>query len=333
MKRIRSWYMIAGPVLVLVLLLVLDPDSGLAIKMPFSPGTIELMLKILSGLLLVSLAFWTTKILLDYPESDTQMLYMRVRYQDSIAAGLALIARTILFGIILYAFASSAHSAPSVCCYIPAQATTYAPMLKIEQRRFWTLHPLPEMLGGLVEQESCLSLTHSKCWNPGSRLKTAREEGAGFGQTTRAYNADGTLRFDALTELVSAHSELAGLTWNNVYESPGLQLRAMVLKSLDNFKALSMVTDAIARLAFSDAAYNGGLSGVKSERRACGMKVGCDPQLWFGNVEMTCLKSKAALYGRNACTINREHVTNVMLVRSGLSRRNLTYRRSIFVTF
>lgn len=322
MKRFRTWFTVAGPLLVLALLLVLDPDSGLNIKV-FDPGTTVLMLKILSGLLLVSLTFWTVKVLLDYPDADTRRLF-DLAQKGSTSAGLALIARMILFAAVLYAFASSAHAAPDVRSYIPSQARTYAPMLKVEQARFWALHPAPEMLAGLVEQESCLLLTHSKCWNPASKLKTAREEGAGLGQITRAYRADGSERFDALAELRSAHSELAGLTWDNVYKSPELQLRAIALKVQDDFKALAMVADPRARLDFADAAYNGGLGGVRSERRTCGLKKGCDPQKWFGNVELTCLKSKAELYGRNACTINREHVQMVSRVRSAKYRGLMT---------
>jgi hypothetical protein len=319
MRRFRTWYTVVGPLLVIALLLVLDPDSGFGIKV-FSPGTTVLLLKILSGLLLVSCAFWTTKILFDYPEADTRMLFKQVReshYESGkIAAAVALLARVVMFGIVLYAFASSAHAGQDVRSYIPAQAKTYAPMLKSEQMRFWAGHPQPYLLAGLVEQETCLSLTHSRCWNPASRLKSAREEGAGLGQLTRAYRKDGSERFDALAELRSAHPELAGLTWENIYQSPEMQLRAIVLKILDIFKSLRMVDADADRLAFSDAAYNGGLGGVQNERRACGLKVGCDPQRWFGHVEQVCLKSKAALYGRNACTINREHVMMVMKVRS-----------------
>jgi hypothetical protein len=251
---------------------------------------------------------------LDYPQADTQSLFGQAR-DGNVGAGLALVARMIMFAVVVYAFASSAH-ASDVRSYIPTGANTYAPVLKAEQTRFWAQHPAPELLAGLVEQESCLSLTHSRCWNPSSRLKTQREEGAGLGQITRAFRADGSERFDALAEMRSAHRELAGLTWANVYERPDLQLRAIVLKVQDDFKALSVVTDPRLRLDFADAAYNGGRRGVTDERRACGLKAGCDPQIWFGHVELTCLKSKAALYGRDACQINREHVQMVIRVRS-----------------
>jgi len=319
--RFRTHFNIFGPLLVILMLFALDPDSGFGIKL-FSPTTTVLVLKMLNGVMLVSVTFWLVKLLLDYPEADTQTLFRDVR-RGNTGSGLALIARMVLFGAILSALASSVHAA-DVRTYIPAQAATYTPMLKAEQLRFWPAHPEPELLAGLVEQESCISLTHARCWNPASRLKTQREEGAGLGQLTRAYRADGSERFDALAEMRGAHRELAGLTWANVYTSPDLQLRAMVLKVQDDFKALAMVTDPRLRLDFADAAYNGGRGGLLNERRACGMKAGCNPQVWFGHVELVCLKSKAALYGRDACQINREHVQMVIRVRSAKYRTLMT---------
>ena len=156
-----------------------------------------------------------------------------------------------------------------------------------------------------------------KCWNPQSRLKTSREEGAGLGQLTRAWRPDGSLRFDALAEMRQAHPALRELSWSTIYNRPDLQLRAVILKVRGDYMGLRMVSDPWERLAFADAAYNGGAGGVSKERRACGLTAGCDPQRWFGNVERTCLKSRAALYaGRSACDINRHHVTDVLLVRS-----------------
>lgn len=100
-------------------------------------------------------------------------------------------------------------------------------------------------------------------------------------------------------------------------------MRAVVLKMRDNYqyyqKYSSNVTEAYA---FADAAYNGGIGGVDNERRACKLASWCDHTRWFDNVERLCLKSKAALYGnRSACDINRHHVSDVLLTRSGKYRK------------
>lgn len=97
------------------------------------------------------------------------------------------------------------------------------------------------------------------------------------------------------------------------------------MKSKDNYESfLPYSFNTLEALAFADAAYNGGLKGVNEERRACLLTKGCDHTKWFGNTELLCLKSKAALYGnRSACDINRHHVTDVILTRS--SKYNLYY--------
>lgn len=171
----------------------------------------------------------------------------------------------------------------------------------------------------MIEHESCLSLTHSRCWNAKSRLKSSREEGAGLGQITRAYNTDGSIRFDALQELKTKHPvALKELNWTTVYSRPDLQIRAVVLKMRDNIKYYQPYSSTFDdALAFADAAYNGGVGGLDRERRACKVSSGCDHTKWFGNVEKYCMKSKAVLYGnRSACDINRHHVKDVLLVRA-----------------
>jgi hypothetical protein len=202
--------------------------------------------------------------------------------------------------------------------YIPKNASQYLPLLKQEQALHFLDHPYPAYFGALIEHESCLSLTHSRCWNPQSRFKTAREEGGGLGMLTRAYTASGGLRFDSLASMRRAHAdELKDLKWSVLYTRPDLQIRAVILMTRDNYKALYAVKDPYQRLAMADAAYNGGLGGLNKERRACGLKAGCDPQKWFNNVEKTCMKGKTALYGkRSACDINRNHVRDVLTVRS-----------------
>lgn len=207
--------------------------------------------------------------------------------------------------------------AQNVKTFIPTNANIYLPTVKSEQLLNWKDHPIPAQLPALIEHESCISLTHSRCWSPTSKLKTQREEGAGLGQITRAYTANGKLRFDALEEIKNKHKSLNEFTWENVYSRPDLQVRAVVLKSKDNYNSLSMITSSTERLKFSDAAYNGGLGGVQNERRACQLKTGCNPQLWKDNVSNTCLKSKSPLYGaRSACDINRFHVVDVTETRT-----------------
>lgn len=173
-------------------------------------------------------------------------------------------------------------------------------------------------LASLAEHESCVSLKHSRCWNPKSKLKTSREEGSGIFQLTRAYTSYGTIRFDALSELRSLHkTELKELSWSNIYTRPDLQLRAGVLKMRDNYRYYIKYTDKENALAFADAAYNGGIGGLDKERRACKISGSCDSSKWFDNVEKFCMKSKAALYGqRSACDINRHHVKDVLVIRS-----------------
>lgn len=178
--------------------------------------------------------------------------------------------------------------------------------------------PFPHLLAALIEHESCISLTHSKCWNPKSRLKSAREEGAGLGQITRAYTKDGSLRFDSLADMRRKYPlELGEWSWYNVYDRPDLQIRAIILMMRDNYKSYSLVPDKFEAYAFADASYSGGTRDLNSERRACMMISGCDANKWFGNVEKYCMKSKVALYGaRSACDINRNHVTDVLIQRA-----------------
>jgi hypothetical protein len=200
----------------------------------------------------------------------------------------------------------------------PAKAHQYLPTLKRQIQELMPGFPAPAYFGGLIEHESCISLTHSRCWSPTSRLRTDREEGAGLGQITRTFNPDGSLRFDAIADArrIDPHG-LNDLRWETVYQRPDLQMRVIVLMTRATYHKLSKVTpDPLHRLAMTDAAYNGGLQGVLNERRACASRPACDPDLWFGHVENTCLKSKRPLYGtRSACDINRHHVRDVLLNR------------------
>jgi hypothetical protein len=272
-------------------------------------------LAILQGVWAVAASHWARKALLDYPQADLGALFKKAG-EESTGAGLAIIGISIFFLAAILVFSPRAKAAE-----LPQNFLKYGPILKAEQQRLWPNHPDAAILAALVEQESCANLRSAKCWSPSARLKSAREEGAGFGQITKAFRKDGSIRFDSLAEMRRIHNdELSDWSWENVYQRPDLQLRAIVLMSKDNAKPFKSM-EPMAMLAFSDAAYNGGLRGVQQERRACSLTSGCDAAQWFGNVERHCLKSRQPLYGlRNACDINREHVNNVMRIRAAKYR-------------
>lgn len=225
----------------------------------------------------------------------------------------------MLRGLLLFIMLSSTSisHAVDVKTYIPSQAHQYLSYVSCEAERLLPEITPPAYFASLIEHESCIHLKHSKCWNPKSRLKTSREEGAGMGQLTKAFRKDGRLRFDTLTELSKKYSsELKELSWNNVYDRPDLQIRAIMLLSKNNHKQLYAIKEPFQRLAMTDAAYNGGLGGVFKDRRLCGLTKDCNPLIWFNHVEKTCSKSKKILYGnRNACDINRHHVKDVLKTR------------------
>ena len=208
-------------------------------------------------------------------------------------------------------------SSINVRTYIPKNAPTYLPILVEEVDRYFPEVPKPHYFGGLIEQESCISLTHSRCWSAKAELKTSREQGVGLGQITRTFNEDGSTRYDSLKALRSAYlQELRDLSWENVHSRPDLQIRAIVLMSRDNYQRLGMIEDPIERLKMADASYNAGLRNITNERRACGLAKGCNPNVWYRNVENHCLRSKRPLYGgKSACDITREHVYNVFELR------------------
>lgn len=212
----------------------------------------------------------------------------------------------------------AALAAQDVHTFIPARAYQYLPVLTAQVQELTPRMPTPHYFAALIELESCISLTHSRCWSPTSRLKSDREEGAGLGQLTRAYRPDGSIRFDALQESRRLDPRgLDALRWETVYQRPDLQLRVVVLMTRANDNRLApLIPDAGLRLPFVDAAYNGGLGGVMNERRACQASPGCNPNDWFLHVHKHCLKSPKPLYaGRSACDINRHHVDEVIRTR------------------
>lgn len=199
---------------------------------------------------------------------------------------------------------------------LPKQAYTLLPQLRIIQEASWPDAPMPSFLGGQVEQETCPSLRHRDCWNPRAQLKTSREWGYGLAQTTIAYRADGSIRFNTQAELRAQYASLRGWSDDDKF-NPTYQLTALVEMDHGIYRRVAGAATTPERLAFTLSAYNGGESGVRQDRVLCSHTPGCDPDIWFKNVELYSLKTRKANpgYGESAFDINRGYVRNVIYVR------------------
>lgn len=197
---------------------------------------------------------------------------------------------------------------------LPKGYSVYKDVLYQEVDRTFPEFYVPPYFGGLIEHESCISLTHSKCWNPKAELNTKREYAIGFGQITKAYNSDGSIRFDTLMNLKRTYpKELSGLTWSNIKDRPDLQIRAMLLLWKDNYRLFNNKgIDYLNVIAFSDASYNAGYGNVYKDMQVCKMKANCNPKVWFGNVNTTCTRNKIIYGNRSACDIVKHHVDDVL---------------------
>ena len=224
--------------------------------------------------------------------------------------------RIVWAATVLWVLALSGIYTLAFAADVPPKAKIYLPELVKAQRTYWPDAPMPSFLGGQVEQESCITLKHSRCWDPRAELKTSRENGIGLGQFTRAFNKDGSIRFDKITELASTHASLKGWSWANRYDAH-FQLTAIVEMDKAIYSRQRNTANADERLAFTLSAYNGGEGGVLQDRRLCSNTRGCDPSRWWGNVERHSLKSKTPKPGYKVSFfgINREYVYNVIHVR------------------
>jgi hypothetical protein len=220
--------------------------------------------------------------------------------------------KVILF--ITLVFVSILSTAQDIKTHIPERAITYLPMLVKEQTFYWTDMPKPWYNAALIEHESGCFYLKKMCWSPSAKLKTSREEGAGFGQITRTFNYDGSQRFDSLYDLRRSNKEsLKELSWNNVYSRPDLQLRSVVLKVKQDYNKLhSDKTTSENALLMTDAAYNAGRGRINIDRRICASKKNCDPNVWFNNVASVC-SITTRIYNRSACDIYHNHAKDTFI--------------------
>jgi hypothetical protein len=265
-------------------------------------------------------AFYGYRAVTDYPEADGRELH-KVAGKEPTGAGLALVARALT--LIAMALLVTALFKPVYAAGIPAQAYQHLPQLQAIQRAHFPAYPKPEVLAGQIEHESGCPGLKKMCWNVSARLKSAREDGVGLPQITRAFrlNPDGTrgaLRFDALAEMKALHPELAGANWSNIGSRADYQLLVVVLKNRDNWARFrTMAATPEDQMLFALKAYNRGQGGVLAEIKACAAKAGCNPKRFTGHAGNTCTASWKPIYGtRSACHISLAYVPDIVLHRA-----------------
>lgn len=202
---------------------------------------------------------------------------------------------------------------------LPPAAGKYLPTVMKAVDKHWPTQALGygaprAYIAGLIDHETACPRT-ATCWQPTATYKTKREEGVGFGMFTRAFNGNGTLRFDALTELKALHpTALRDANWERNKYNPELQATALVLKTADNFATAETLTGLVTELApFAITMHNRGVAGIQNDAAKCRLTRGCDSSRWYGHVERTCAASKAIIpgTGRSACDISRAYFPDV----------------------
>lgn len=193
--------------------------------------------------------------------------------------------------------------------FIPDRAKIYLPDLvrAVQATNFPPAYV--ESIAGQIEQETCYSLKHKKCWNPKTELKTSREYGFGLGQLTI------TSKFSGFDE-VKQYKELKDWKWEDRY-NPEMQIRGILIKDRIAYNAIKWtVVNEYEKLAMMYAAYNGGVGGLLSDRKLTHLRGG-DTSRWFGGIEKYSKKSKVPHpeYKKSFFEINREYPRNILTVR------------------
>lgn len=200
---------------------------------------------------------------------------------------------------------------------LPTNAITNGPFLAKHLADKWPSYEYPWFIFSQVEQETCISLKHSKCWSEKAELKTSRELGFGLGQLTIAYDKAGKERFNAFAEVKRLDAALADWKFEDRFDA-NKQLLAVVIRDKFEYSKIAGAANALEHSAFFFNSYNGGPGGMLQDRRLCKATAGCDPAKWFGNVENTSYKSRVAVkgYGKSFFEISREYPRNIIYVRS-----------------
>lgn len=208
---------------------------------------------------------------------------------------------------------------------IPAQALQYFPYVGEEAAGTLSRDFHPAMLASQVEQESCITLTHKRCWNPRVEFKTSREHGFGLAQITIVYK-DGREVMNRFKDLQKIDPMLAKWQWEDRFNAR-YQLRALAVGDRECLRYAAGATGE-DKAAMTLACYNGGpgskkrKSGLVGDRIVCRATAGCDANRWWGHVEHTSTKAKvpAPGYKTSFFHINRDYPRRILRERIGKYR-------------
>ena len=209
--RARTVVIYGGSAVGIAALVWSDPTPGKGASIGMAVGAV-------ASLIAIALSHIARKSLLNYPYADMSALFKRAS-DSAIGSGLGLVAIAIILSAFIGLFSNFARAeglqmppyasieeqvsngvrpqsayflapgalagrsvAPAHALTPPAASATHLGTVLAQTERLWPAHPYAAVVPALIEQESCISLTHSKCWNSASRLKTEKEEGIGLGQ-------------------------------------------------------------------------------------------------------------------------------------------------------
>jgi hypothetical protein len=229
-----------------------------------------------AGLVFLCLAAGDAALRVLQPQVDPQAMAQRARTHDSTAAAIVYLGRCILAAAVLILMATAPRGAgaaqpPSTATVAAARAAGRAARALLARHaageRAWRA-------GGAGDVHHARA---PQLLEPARRAAHEREQGVGLGQLTRAFRADGSTRFDALSELVRAYPKRA------LRPHVGQPLRsgaaaacALVLKDRQGYRAITGASTPQDQLAMAFAAYNGGPGGLASDRRMCAATTACD---------------------------------------------------------
>jgi hypothetical protein len=209
---------------------------------------------------------------------------------------------------------------------IPPQALQYFPSVGSEATKTLRGDIEPAILGSQIEQESCITLTHKRCWNPTVEFVTARERGFGLAQITITYDKQGHEVMNRFKDLQKLDPMLAQWRWDDRF-NPRYQLRALAVGDRDCL-AYALGAPGEEKAAMALSCYNGGggskkkKTGLQGDRIICRATPNCDPNRWWGNVENTSGKAKVPAPGYKVSFFqtNRDYVRRILRERIGRYR-------------